>query len=318
MRPFLPSAKEGEERDFQAVCGAADANSTQYGSGGESIEDVVDIVGGLPSVYWPYIILGVSMMLSSWLFLPLALCTSERSFKMPVYEEQNEEERTEKADVREEYRKLAGWLPLIILIFLFYIVSCGIERIFQSTVFYYGLCGPLALEPKQASVSDNSYNGGFMIGRIVGTLIAGYVCPRNMLIISLTLCLSASIVLGLVATTSAIGLYAAAAMVGFAVSWQYGSAFSWTAQKIDVTGIIASLFAAACGVGGMSSVPLVSYLTEKEPTSMITAVVVMSVLHILIAVPMWFTGRVLKKREMEKEKRRKKAMEMSYVNEAHE
>ena len=50
-------------------------------------------------------------------------------------------------------------------ILCFYIVSCGSERLFQTMEFIFGLCGPLKLKPVDAVVTDECYNGGFMLGR---------------------------------------------------------------------------------------------------------------------------------------------------------
>ena len=41
-------------------------------------------------------------------------------------------------------------------------------------------------------------------------------------------------------------LFICAGILGFAISWQYGSAFSWSAQYIDVVGPNASLFTIGC------------------------------------------------------------------------
>jgi hypothetical protein len=52
------------------------------------------------------------------------------------------------------------------LVFLYYFVSCGIERIYQPMASTFGLCGPLDLSPPAAATTDSFYNGGFMCGRI--------------------------------------------------------------------------------------------------------------------------------------------------------
>ena len=58
-------------------------------------------------------------------------------------------------------------LPLFYaLVFLYYFVSCGIERIYQPMASTFGLCGPLDLSPPAAATTDSFYNGGFMCGRI--------------------------------------------------------------------------------------------------------------------------------------------------------
>ena len=66
-----------------------------------------------------------------------------------------------------------------------------------------------------------------MVGRVVGTALAAVLKPRTMLAVSLGSCLAASVLLAALGSLSPVGLYAGSAMVGFAVSWQYGSAFSW-------------------------------------------------------------------------------------------
>ena len=299
VRPFLPE----ESENSQAVCQDNSTASTSC-----DFEGAVPIMSGLPSVFWPYIILSVIVVAVSLLFLPLALCTSSKNFKMPVYKDDEEDED---AKTKDDFPRLFKWLPLIILVFFFYALSCGIERIFQSTVFTFGLCGPLELQPKDASLSDNSYNGGFMVGRIVGTLIAGFVLPRNMLSASLLVNLGAAILLAIVASNSAAGLYAGSAMVGFAVSWQYGSAFSWTAQKLDVTGILASLFAAACGIGGMSFVPLAGYLKKANPMAMIWIILSFTVAHVVLWAGMWFTARHLKAKEEKENRERSNKVELN-------
>ena len=56
------------------------------------------------------------------------------------------------------------FLSLAVLILFFTsILSCG--RIFHSMAFTFGLCGPLALQPSQAIITDKCYNGAFLLGR---------------------------------------------------------------------------------------------------------------------------------------------------------
>jgi hypothetical protein len=59
------------------------------------------------------------------------------------------------------------------LVFLYYVVSCGIERIYQPMAFTFGLCGPLDLSPPAAASTDSFYNGGFMCGRIGKEMCCG-------------------------------------------------------------------------------------------------------------------------------------------------
>ena len=74
--------------------------------------------------------------------------------------------------------------------------------------------------------------------------------------------------------------------------------FFRVAQKLDVTGILASIFAAACGVGGMISVPLVGFLTkESDPTVMVWVTLGLTLTQACLAVPTWYTARYFKKKE---------------------
>ena len=39
-------------------------------------------------------------------------------------------------------------------------------------------------------------------------------------------------------------------LLGYFVSWQFGSCYSWIARKGDITGLLAPLFLIGCGTGG--------------------------------------------------------------------
>ena len=45
-----------------------------------------------------------------------------------------------------------------------------------------------------------------------------------------------------------------AGLYGFAISWQYGSAFSWAAQYMDVVGPKASIFTIGCSFGSITPI----------------------------------------------------------------
>ena len=99
-------------------------------------------------------------------------------------------------------------------VFLYYFVSCGIERIYQPMASTFGLCGPLDLSPSDAAATDSFYNGGFMCGRLVSAVVAGLVAPRNMIIMSLAMCTLAAVLLCALAGTSMYGLYTGTAILG--------------------------------------------------------------------------------------------------------
>jgi hypothetical protein len=53
--------------------------------------------------------------------------------------------------------------------------------------------------------------------------------------------LSAALFLLLMAPTLAPGFYAGLAALGFFVSWQFGTCFSWAARHVNLTGRLSSL-----------------------------------------------------------------------------
>ena len=138
-------------------------------------------------------------------------------------------------------------MPIILVFF------CS-ERLFQSLEFTFGLCGPLKLSAKMAVIIDDCYNGGFFIGRLLSVLAVNFMTPKFMLKFSLTLCTLSTLLLSLEADNSVTLLYICTALFGFAISWQYGSAFSWSAANLDVVGPKASIFTIGCSMGSISPI----------------------------------------------------------------
>ena len=51
-----------------------------------------------------------------------------------------------------------------------------------------------------------------------------------------------------------------AALIGFSVSWQFGSCYSWMAKQTDITGRLSPLFQIGCGLSGIAVPPLAGYV----------------------------------------------------------
>ena len=79
---------------------------------------------------------------------------------------------------------------------------------FQFQAFTYAFCGSLKLSAEDAVLVDSSYNGGFMTGRIVSIFLAGLIRPRNMILMSCSACVSASVLLIFQASVNKYWLYA--------------------------------------------------------------------------------------------------------------
>merc|ERR1712224_309416 len=91
-----------------------------------------------------------------------------------------------------------------------------------------------------------------------------------MILTSLVICVAATLLLCAVATTNVIGLYTGTALLGFFISWQFGSCYSWVAKKMDITENMSSLFFVGCGVGSLTTPPLSGFFfSTLGPMSMI-------------------------------------------------
>ncbi len=64
--------------------------------------------------------------------------------------------------------------------------------------------------------------------------VVDWLSPRKMLQLSTTACLVSALAVSMKADESAEMLYACALMFGFAVSWQFGAAYSWVSEHLDV------------------------------------------------------------------------------------
>ena len=123
VRPFLPG-----QRDNSDICGGL-GNLTMAETEGEVGEsDAAAVQPAVPTIAWPFIISGVWCMVTSLGFLLLA----RLPYTMPRYYEQDKQ--AELGAGQEAERSIPHWKPLLMVVFLYYFVSCGVERIFQSMV----------------------------------------------------------------------------------------------------------------------------------------------------------------------------------------
>ena len=95
---------------------------------------------------------------------------------MPRFYESEDGEDKNKTEVVE--KDIKYWKIFLVVVFFYYFISCGVERIYQPMAFTFGICGPLALSPGAAVTIDSCYNGGFMCGRLVSALVAAFIKPR--------------------------------------------------------------------------------------------------------------------------------------------
>ncbi len=292
VRPFLPE-DAAAKKSFEVVCGVnetsgADGTTATNEELPENDEDagneyVVEYMWGLQKISWPYIFSGAICLVGFFFYVTLGLLP----LKMPRYYEDHE------AAAALTGSRIHYWKLVVIGTTIYYILSCGIERVFQSMAYTYGLCGPLALSPSDAVITDTSYNGGFMAGRLVSIFIAKITRPRNIIVTACTGCLIAAILLCIFGDMNKYGLYACSAMTGFFVSWEFGAGYSWLAQKMDITGRLAPVSYFGCGIGSSLSPPLTGFVFTYfgKNSAMLYLVLIMCVMQCLTYSYMWTMAR---------------------------
>jgi len=242
----------------------------------------------IPKIAWPFIIAGAWCIIFSLGFLLLACLP----YKMPCYYDKSDDKedvtKTTTTGIKYSY-------TFIVLVFLYYFTSCGIERIFQPMATTFGLCTKsLDLTPSAAALTDSCYNGGFMCGRIVSALIAGFVAPRDLILVSLVFCVGAASVLVALADTQVIALYVGCAVLGFFISWQFGACFSWVANKINITGNLSSIFFIGCGAGSLVMPPVVgfAFTSSLGTMSIMYMTLAFCLLQCLLYFTMWMVAKI--------------------------
>jgi MFS family permease len=71
--------------------------------------------------------------------------------------------------------------------------------------------------------------------------------------------------------------------MGFFVSWQFGTGFSWTSHHMNITGRLSSIFFIGLGVGSLASPPLAGWLFQLQPLAVLHLVLAMVLLQVAVA-----------------------------------
>ena len=223
VQPFLPESNEGE---FNICLNENNETNTTILADNSTLP--LDMISGIPSINWPYVIIaawhfftaiGFILLAALQLEIPHYVCSIPRYKDQPIV-----------STVR-------YWGYILFLVFLYYAFSCGLEGFFMSMVYTFGICGPLNLTPGEAALLNTLYYAGFLFGRGCGVVKSYFIQPTKIITASLTGCLISAIVLSLVSTYSTVGLYIAVAFMGFFIAFQFPSGISWTAKRIDMTGM---------------------------------------------------------------------------------
>jgi len=245
VQPFLPETNEGDS----SVCpGEGDHVTVEY---------TYKIIGGLPSINWPFIIIG------AWHFLTAAgmIFLGFSGLEMPSFYDK-EENIEEKASSK--LKNIPRWWVYMLLVYVYYVLSCGLEGFFQSMTYTYGLCGPLKMSPSEANLLNGLYFGAFVVGRSSGIFISKMLSPSKIIIISITGCFISSIILSIFASYHKVSLYMGVVIMGFAIAFQFASGISWTAKLFNVTGKASFIFFLGGFSGFLSFPPIAGAIITME------------------------------------------------------
>ena len=239
VQPFLPS--EGDEN--KTVCpGSKDIANVTVDD-----EYTPELMGGIASINWPFIIIGVWHFLTAFGMIILGFS----GINMPCYYSNDNDGKTQDA---KSFTNVRFWKTLLVMIYCYYVLSCGLEGFFQSMTYTYGLCGPLEMTTKEAAMLNSIYFGAFVFGRSSGIFISKYVEPTKLILGSISGCITSALLLSILAATSKVGLYIGTFLMGFSVAFQFASGISWTAGLFNVTGKLSFIFFLG-GYTGFLSIP---------------------------------------------------------------
>lgn len=245
VQPFLP---ESTPMEISLVCSShSSVNASTVSSNSSLLPSSTPSssisVASLPTTYhelvpdiaWPYAVITVAHFATGVGFIILAVCGVE----MPrYYDTVDSNDVVQKTDNRPNSLNTRY---LLILAFFYFAISCGIEAFFQSQTFTFGICGPLQLNISQAAMLSTVYFACFLVGRFTAVFVSSLISPEYLILSSLIGCILSAIILVINASSSPIGLYIGTGAMGFALSFQFASGYSWLASLVDLTGRSSSI-----------------------------------------------------------------------------
>lgn len=282
VQPFLPGGSR------VAICAGPDAGGTTNTT---MQEELIPMVLGVQSIAWPFIISGCWCVLVAAGLLLLS-CQSDAGW-MPVsmpqfYDENTNTKGKDYGPAKLTYLKKRIFLMLIIL---FFALSGAVVRVFQSMSMTFGMCGPLQLESHRAALTDSFYSSGMCVGRLASILLASRLLPSTLLVICMAASTFGAVLLTILAPIYHLSLYCGVAIMGFFVSWQFGTGFSWTSHHMNITGRLSSIFFIGLGVGSLASPPLAGWLFQLQPLAVLHLVLAMVLLQVATVGSMWLVTR---------------------------
>ena len=128
----------------------------------------------------------------------------------------------------------SSWLDRSLLFcgILFVFFMSGIDILFQSHIYIFGLCGPLKLSAQHAGWLNTVYFVSFLIGRIVGIPLSMIISPTFIIFGASIGCLVSSIILIYIGMHNIVALFVCTGLIGFHVCFFIGSIINWLTSQI--------------------------------------------------------------------------------------
>jgi len=246
VRPFLPDVE-----DNSAVCD--DEEVATYNNVTDNMLNITETAGDIPNLAWPFLIISLVHLLTGVGYC----CIIAGGVDMPRFYEAVDTEDTKEDTTEEEQKKKTNYPRIIFFLsFLYFSFSCGLEGFFQSQTFTFGICGPHQLVPGKAAALTTTYFATFLAGRFSGVFLSTKLRPRTLILTSLICCNLSSILLVLMADKNQDLLFLGTGAIGFFVSLQFASGYSWLAEQVDLTGRGSSVVFLGANFGWLVFPPL--------------------------------------------------------------
>jgi len=281
VRPFLPQWEEQSE-----VCGDMIVPRYNHSETVENDHEEKEL-SSITSISWPFIIIGVLNFLTALAFLLLIVV----GIPMPRFYESIAKHEVDGDGTLEEGKTIERakhQKTLLVFAFFYFAFTCGIEGFFQSQTFTFGICGPHRMEPEKAASLTTVYFASFLVGRFSGVLLSTRFRPQSLILSSLTCCILTGILLIFLAESYQEVLFIATGAMGFSVSLQFASGYSWFAEKTDLTGRASSIVFLGANAGWVVFPPLAGsvFFSPVGPMGIFYLSLGLSSLHLLLFLAM--------------------------------
>ncbi|XP_033638939.1 sodium-dependent glucose transporter 1-like [Asterias rubens] len=199
-----------------------------------------------------YIIIGIFTILVSCSFFYFYCTSPVKPPPGPKSEEDNE-----------SYTDFKN--TILFLMFLFYFLEVGAEIGFGGYIFTFARVSDLNFSVSSATLLNAAFFGAFAIGRGLSICLAGALSARVMLIMDVTGCVLASLVLTLYGETVPIAVWVGTASLGLSMASLFPAGISWLESFCKVTGNMASILIIGSALGEMCFPMMIGWLFGKDP-----------------------------------------------------